>query len=178
MTGDAVAGRGEARTGSAIAGRGEAQTGNAFAGTGDNITARGKVPKSKGTNKGYKHVPLMSSIPPPREEFRETIREMLSNDLGFDNPGAYQADAIFLVYRQIKFMYLIRKTGEGKSLVLQGMATALRGITVVLAVGMAPPVLVLSLVIRCYLGDARGYTLPAHIPTFPLEWGMRVFCAG
>ena len=43
----------------------------------------------------------------------------------------YQIDAIFfLVFLKVDMMYLIRKTGEGKSLVLLGMATAQRGITI------------------------------------------------
>lgn len=44
---------------------------------------------------------------------------------------SYQLEAIFhLVYQKINMMYLIRKTGEGKSLVMQGMASMLKGITI------------------------------------------------
>ena len=58
---------------------------------------------------------------------------MLSQTFGTSEPRQYQVDSIFhLAYRKIDLMYLIRKTGEGKSLVLQGLAAARRGITVVL----------------------------------------------
>ena len=48
-------------------------------------------------------------------------------------PRDYQIEAIFyLVFLRMKMLYLIRKTGEGKSLVLLGMAALLRGVTVCL----------------------------------------------
>jgi superfamily II DNA helicase RecQ len=50
---------------------------------------------------------------------------------GCEQPRSYQIEAIFhLVYRKTDMMYLIRKTGEGKSLVMQGMASMLKGITI------------------------------------------------
>ena len=56
---------------------------------------------------------------------------MLKDVWGIQSPRDYQIDAIFfLVFLKIGMMYLIRKMGEGKSLVLLGMATALRGITI------------------------------------------------
>eukprot|EP00984_Skeletonema_dohrnii_P002679 scaffold926_cov75-Skeletonema_dohrnii-CCMP3373.AAC.2 len=52
---------------------------------------------------------------------------------GVSKPRPFQLDAIFqLCIRRISMLYLIRKTGEGKSLVLKGMATIKRGITVCL----------------------------------------------
>ena len=50
---------------------------------------------------------------------------------GCASSRSYQIEAIFhLVFRQTDMMYLIRKTGEGKLLVMQGMALMLKGITV------------------------------------------------
>ncbi len=52
---------------------------------------------------------------------------------GCNSPRQYQIEAIFqLVYTKIDMMYLIRKTGDGKSLVLQGTASILKGITIVM----------------------------------------------
>jgi superfamily II DNA helicase RecQ len=46
-------------------------------------------------------------------------------------PRPYQIEAIFhLVYSKVDMMYLIRKTGEGKSLVLQAMASVLKDVTI------------------------------------------------
>ncbi len=46
-------------------------------------------------------------------------------------PRPYQIEAIFhLVYSKMDMMYLIRKTGEGKSLVLNGMSSILKGVTI------------------------------------------------
>jgi len=51
--------------------------------------------------------------------------------MGLHIPLAVQVEAIFhLVYLNINMMYLIRKTGEGKSLVLQGMVAMLKGMTI------------------------------------------------
>ncbi len=56
---------------------------------------------------------------------------MIRDGLGFPSPRQYQVDALFhLAYRKIRLMYLIRKTGEGKSLVIMGLALALDGIIV------------------------------------------------
>jgi superfamily II DNA helicase RecQ len=58
---------------------------------------------------------------------------MLSAVWQISNPREYQVKAIFyLVFLRLRMLYLIRKTGEGKSLVLLGMATMLRGVTVCL----------------------------------------------
>jgi superfamily II DNA helicase RecQ len=58
---------------------------------------------------------------------------MLSAVWNIKNPREYQIKAIFyLVFLRVRMMYLIRKTGEGKSLVLLGMATMLRGVTIYL----------------------------------------------
>jgi superfamily II DNA helicase RecQ len=58
---------------------------------------------------------------------------MLSSVWKIDNPREYQIKAIFyLVFLRVRMMYLIRKTGEGKSLVLLGTATMLRGVNVCL----------------------------------------------
>ncbi len=59
------------------------------------------------------------------------ITKELQLNWGCARPRPYQIEAIFhLVFRNTDMMYLIRKTGEGKSLVMQGMALMLKGITV------------------------------------------------
>jgi superfamily II DNA helicase RecQ len=58
---------------------------------------------------------------------------MLSAVWKIENPREYQIKAIFyLVFLRVRMLYLIRKTGEGKSLVLLGTATMLRGVTICL----------------------------------------------
>lgn len=58
---------------------------------------------------------------------------MLEEDLGYPNPRNFQVDVIFnLAVRKVALTHLIRKTGEGKSLCLVGMAAALRGVTIAL----------------------------------------------
>lgn len=53
---------------------------------------------------------------------------MLASAHGVHSPRPFQIDAIFqLCIRRVSMLYLIRKTGEGKSLVLKGMATIKRG---------------------------------------------------
>lgn len=48
-----------------------------------------------------------------------------------ETPRKYQIDAIYqLAIRKVEMLYLIRKTGDGKSLVLLGLATILRGVTI------------------------------------------------
>eukprot|EP00956_Cyclotella_meneghiniana_P023826 scaffold47026_cov113-Cyclotella_meneghiniana.AAC.5 len=49
---------------------------------------------------------------------------------GISQPRSYPI--FFLSFVKVRMMYLIRMTGEGKSLVLMGMATILRGVTVCL----------------------------------------------
>ena len=59
------------------------------------------------------------------------ITKQLQLTWGCARPCPYQIEAIFhLVFRNTDMMYLIRKTGEGKSLVMQGMASMLKGITI------------------------------------------------
>ena len=56
---------------------------------------------------------------------------MLCDVWGVDSPRGYQIRMIFnLEYRKIHLTYLIRKYGEGKSLVILGMAALLHGITI------------------------------------------------
>ena len=58
---------------------------------------------------------------------------LLITDHGVHSPRPFQIDAIFqLCIRRVSMLYLIRKTGEGKSLVLKGMATIKCGITLCL----------------------------------------------
>ena len=78
-----------------------------------------------------------SPPPPPSVVIPDYVTSAIRNHLaltwGCTTPRPYQIKAIFhLVYRKIDMMYLIRKTGEGKSLVLQGMASMLKGVTVVM----------------------------------------------
>ena len=74
---------------------------------------------------------------PPPFVIPDYISSAISHELkikwGCDTPRQYQIEAIFqLVYTKIDMMYLIRKTGDGKSLVLQGTASILKGITIVM----------------------------------------------
>eukprot|EP00956_Cyclotella_meneghiniana_P045819 scaffold386239_cov215-Cyclotella_meneghiniana.AAC.1 len=58
---------------------------------------------------------------------------MLKDVWGIQEPRGYQVTAIFyMAFLKTRLMYLIRKTGEGKSLVLLGTSTILRGVTVCL----------------------------------------------
>ena len=69
--------------------------------------------------------------PPPGIEQR--IRTTLREGFGISQPRSYQVDAVFrLAYCKPSFMYLIHKTGEGKSLVMLAMALQLRQVTVVM----------------------------------------------
>ena len=69
--------------------------------------------------------------PPPGQE--ECVRATLRDVFGISEPRRYQIAAVFrLVYCKPAFMYLIHKTGEGKSLVMLAMAFMLRQVTVVL----------------------------------------------
>ena len=82
-------------------------------------------------NKNYEPVKLMSDLPPTPARPKEAITHMIRDGLGFPNPRPYQVDALFhLAFRKIRLMYLIRKTGEGKSMVIMGLALALDGIIV------------------------------------------------
>ena len=75
--------------------------------------------------------PTMEAFPPTPPFVDTAVRAMLLHVWGIEFARDYQIDAIFfLVFLKVGMMYLIRKTGEGKSLVLLGMATALRGITI------------------------------------------------
>ena len=72
---------------------------------------------------------------PPSIVIPDYVSSEIRNDLlvtwGCEHPRSYQIEAIFhLMYRKTDMMYLIRKTGEGKSLVMQGMASMLKGITI------------------------------------------------
>ena len=71
---------------------------------------------------------------PPLTVIPDFVSSAIKNELlltwGCSTPRPYQIEAIFhLVYTKLDMMYLIRKTGEGKSLVLQGMASILKGVT-------------------------------------------------
>ena len=82
-------------------------------------------------NKNYEPVKLISDFPPTPPTIAAEITRMIRNGLGFPSPRKYQVDALFhLAFRKIRLMYLIRKTGEGKSLVIMGLALALDGIIV------------------------------------------------
>ena len=71
--------------------------------------------------------PPIQNLPPVPQYIHHVIASMLRNVWIFH-----------LVYREVPLTYLIRKCGEGKSLVLLGMATLLRGITLsmVLLIGL------------------------------------------
>ena len=75
---------------------------------------------------------LIDNLPPPLKHEAEEITKVLVA-LGCDTPRPYQIDCIFqLTFRKLDMMYLIRKCGDGKSLVMHAMATILRGITIVM----------------------------------------------
>ncbi len=77
----------------------------------------------------YTNPPTPPSIVIP-DYVSSAIRNELQLTWGCAHPRSYQIEAIFhLVYRKTDMMYLIRKTGEGKSLVMQGMSSMLKGIT-------------------------------------------------
>ena len=75
---------------------------------------------------------LLRRRPPTPQSSADIIATILA-DHGVHSPSPFQIDAIFqLCIRRVSMLYLIRKTGEGKSLVLKGMATIKRGITLCL----------------------------------------------
>lgn len=72
---------------------------------------------------------------PPLTVIPDFVSSAIKNELlltwGCSTPRPYQIEAIFhLVYTKLDMMYLVRKTGEGKSLVLQGMASIFKGVTI------------------------------------------------
>ena len=84
-------------------------------------------------NENYEPVRLVNSFPPVPEPAEAHIRRVLRERLGFPNPRPCQITAIFhLACRKPGLMYLIHKTGEGKSLVMLGLATMLREVTIVM----------------------------------------------
>jgi superfamily II DNA helicase RecQ len=77
--------------------------------------------------------PNNSNYPPVPPEIHNAILLMLSAVWNIESPREYQIKAIFyMVFLRVRMLYLIRKTGEGKSLVLLGMATMLWGVTICL----------------------------------------------
>ncbi len=74
---------------------------------------------------------------PPLTVIPDFVSSAIKNELlltwGCSTPRPYQIEAIFhLVYTKLDMMYLVRKTGEGKSLVLQGMASIFKGVTILM----------------------------------------------
>eukprot|EP00956_Cyclotella_meneghiniana_P020359 scaffold35768_cov46-Cyclotella_meneghiniana.AAC.2 len=77
--------------------------------------------------------PSDHEYPPVPVKIYDTIEWMLREVWGITEPRPYQVKSIFyLAFLKMSMLYLIRKTGEGKSLVLLGTATILRGVTVCL----------------------------------------------
>jgi hypothetical protein len=77
--------------------------------------------------------PSDADFPPIPQKQYNAILLMLSSVWKIENLREYQIKAIFyLVFIRVRMLYLIRKTGEGKSLVLLGTATMLRGVTICL----------------------------------------------
>jgi len=73
----------------------------------------------------------MDHLPPTPPFVNAVIRAMLFHVWCIQFARDYQIEAIFfLVFLKVGMLYLIRKTGEGKSLVLLGMVTVLRGTTI------------------------------------------------
>mmetsp|Transcript_11950 Transcript_11950/g.17149 ORF Transcript_11950/g.17149 Transcript_11950/m.17149 type:complete len:189 (+) Transcript_11950:1745-2311(+) len=81
----------------------------------------------------YDFITSASAPAPTPQSSADIIATMLASAHGVHSPRPFQIDAIFqLCIRCVSMLYLIRKTGEGKSLVLKGMATIKRGITLCL----------------------------------------------
>jgi hypothetical protein len=79
------------------------------------------------------YVPPDDSLYPPVPPGPHHAIQKMCRDVFGVEARDYQIRAIFfLVYLKISPMYLIRKTGEGKSLVMMGTATILRGVTICL----------------------------------------------
>ena len=92
----------------------------------------GRVP-IEDVNTNYKSVPLVSSLLPNPAHFDKIIRTMLSDNFGFSTPRQFQVDIIFhMAVRKCSILHLIQKTGEGKSLVLLGILSLLRGVVFVM----------------------------------------------
>ena len=77
--------------------------------------------------------------PPKSRRFRmpshaiDAIRETLNKAWGNTTPRQFQIKAVFeLAYRKVPMLYLVRKTGDGKSDVFKCLASMLKGITVCL----------------------------------------------
>eukprot|EP00956_Cyclotella_meneghiniana_P011109 scaffold15544_cov108-Cyclotella_meneghiniana.AAC.1 len=80
-------------------------------------------------NKDYEP-PDDSDYPPIPTKISNAIKLMLNDVWGIQEPREYQVAAIFyMAFLKTRLMYLVRKTGEGKSLVLLGTASILRGVT-------------------------------------------------
>ena len=74
--------------------------------------------------------PLESQYPPPPITAVKVITDMFRDVWGIE-PRPYQVSAVFYItFLKLSMTYLIRKTGEGKSMVWLGMCTILRGINV------------------------------------------------
>lgn len=81
-------------------------------------------------NTQYTTPPIPSPIIIPDFVYSAILQE-LKVTWGCNRPRAYQIEALFhLAYTKLDMMYLIRKTGEGKSLVMQAMASIFKGVTV------------------------------------------------
>ena len=68
-------------------------------------------------------------ITPP--DYHDWITSMFRSACTIDSPRSYHINSIYnLVYRWIEMMYLIRKMGEGKSIVLTVASSLLGGVTI------------------------------------------------
>ena len=80
-----------------------------------------------------KYIPPLDKEYPTPDFCHDAIQAMLVEGFGVSEPREYQIRDIFLLsFLKIRFMYLIRKCGEGKSLVSLGAAAILRGFCIVL----------------------------------------------
>ena len=96
--------------------------------------ANSPIPPSIFADQNRDYIPSDdSNYPSIPSKIFDTIKLMLKDVWGIEEARTYQVKAIFyMAFLKTKLMYLIRKTGEGKSLVLLGSATILRGVTVCL----------------------------------------------
>jgi superfamily II DNA helicase RecQ len=79
---------------------------------------------------------IYSGMPDAIPSIIDDIRAMLQEAWNISEPKEWQLNAIFaMVYgldRAFRRLLLVRRTGDGKSLVIYGLATFLRGVTFVL----------------------------------------------
>jgi superfamily II DNA helicase RecQ len=76
--------------------------------------------------------PPLTAREPPTDRQRAVILEVVETVWGISSPREFQVEAVArLIFEPKTCLFLIQKTGEGKSAVVLASATLLRGITLV-----------------------------------------------